>query len=57
MMRARKVKEKGLTGIGDEADAASVAVEVSERHRVDPRAFGPLAPCVNCYRPPHRFLN
>jgi hypothetical protein len=56
-MRARKVEEKGLTGIGDEADAAAVPVEVSERHRVHPSVFGPLAPRVNGYRPPHWFLN
>ena len=53
MVGARQIEQKRLAGIGDEPDAAAMAVEIGERHGVDRRGFRPVAPVVNRNRAPH----
>ena len=53
MMGPRQIEQKNLARIGDEPDAAAMAVEVGEGHRVERRLLPPMAAMVHRDRPPH----
>jgi hypothetical protein len=52
--RPRQIEKKGLSRIGDEADAAAMPVDVSEGHRTQRGVFRPIASAVNRDGPAHR---
>jgi hypothetical protein len=52
--RPRQIEKKGLSRIGDEADAAAMPVDVSEGHRTERRVFRPIALAVDRESSPHR---
>jgi hypothetical protein len=54
MTGMRQIEEKGRARIADEADAAAMPVEISQRHRVHHATFRPLAAAMDSNRPPHR---
>jgi hypothetical protein len=53
-MRPRQIEKKGLSRIGDEADAATMPVDVSEGDRTERGVFRPIAPAVDREGSPHR---
>jgi hypothetical protein len=54
--RPRQIEKKGLSRIGDEADAATMPVDVSEGDRTERGVFRPIAPAVDREGSPHRPL-
>src|SRR5439155_16618370 len=55
MLGARQIEEKGRARIGDEANAATMPVEVGERHCVERSVFRPLAAGMDSESPLHRI--
>src|SRR6266851_4039395 len=52
---ARQIEQKRRPGLGNEADAAPMAIEKRQCYAVDRRFVGPMASRMNGDRPPHSF--
>src|SRR5437667_356880 len=50
-----QIKEKGLSRIGDEADAAAVPVEIGKGYRIDRGRLRPISSVVNRDRSSHQY--